>query len=96
MYHCAFNFPAVLYTLGKDQWPKLKAIHQKLAVDHRTKIRKTLAFSLFELAKILGPQLTESELVSVLFHFLKDVDSVKEGVLVTLPEFVEQLAPEKR
>ena len=41
------------------------------------KIRKTLAHSLFELAKILGPQMTETELLPVLFHFMKDVDEVR-------------------
>ena len=88
LYHCAFNFPAVLLTLGKEQWPELKGIYEKLVIDYRTKIRKTLAYSLFEIARILGPEIAETELVSVLFHFLKDIDSVKEGVLVTLPEFL--------
>ena len=59
--------------------------------DSRLKVRKTLAYSLFELAKILGPQMTESELVPVLFYFMKDVDEVREGVMVSLPEFVESL-----
>jgi serine/threonine-protein phosphatase 4 regulatory subunit 1 len=26
-YHCAFNFPAVLFTLGAQGWPKLTAAH---------------------------------------------------------------------
>ena len=56
--------------------------------DNREKVRKTLAYSLFELAKILGPQMTESELLPVLFHFMKDVDDVREGVMVSLPELV--------
>ena len=55
-------------------------------------MRKTLAYSLFELAKILGPELTETELISVLLHFLKDVPEVKEGVLVSLPDFMAQLS----
>ena len=62
--------------------------------DNREKVRKTLAYSLFELAKILGPQMTESELLPVLFHFMKDVDDVREGVMVSLPELVGQLEVE--
>ena len=59
--------------------------------DSRLKVRKTLAYSLFELAKILGESMTESELMPVLFYFMKDVDEVREGVMVSLPEFVASL-----
>lgn len=96
LYHCAFNFPAVLQTLGRDAWPQLKPIHETLVRDSRLKVRRTLAFSLFELAKILGPEQTESELLSVLFHFLKDSDEVKEGVIVSLPTFIAQLDSAQR
>ena len=94
LYHCAFNFPAVLLTLGPQSWPKLKPIHEKLVRDSRVKVRRTLAYSLFELAKILGPQMTESELVPVLFHFMKDNDEVREGVMSSLPAFVGSLTQE--
>ena len=56
--------------------------------DSALKNRKTLAYSLFELAKILGPQMTESELVPVLFYFMKDAEEVREGVMASLPEFM--------
>jgi hypothetical protein len=26
-YYCAFNFPAVLFTLGGKSWPKLKPLY---------------------------------------------------------------------
>ena len=92
-YHCAFNFPAVLHTLGASHWPKLKPLHEMLAKDPRWKVRRTLAFSLFEVAKIIGPQLTESELVPALFQFMKDVDEVREGINLTLPKFLSVLNP---
>ena len=94
LYHCAYNFPAVLLTLGAQAWPKLKDLHEKLVRDSRFRVRKTLAYSLFELAKILGPQMTESELLPVLFHFMKDVDEVREGVMISLPDLVAQLEPD--
>ena len=56
--------------------------------DSRVKVRKTLAYSLYELAKILGPDMTEQELIPVLFHFMKDVEQVREGVMVSLPKLV--------
>eukprot|EP00354_Favella_ehrenbergii_P004683 CAMPEP_0170460652 /NCGR_PEP_ID=MMETSP0123-20130129/6909_1 /TAXON_ID=182087 /ORGANISM="Favella ehrenbergii, Strain Fehren 1" /LENGTH=158 /DNA_ID=CAMNT_0010725589 /DNA_START=1888 /DNA_END=2364 /DNA_ORIENTATION=+ len=91
LFHCAYNFPAVLLTLGPSAWPKLKPLHEKLVRDSRLKVRKTLAYSLFELTKILGASMTESELVPVLFYFMKDSDEVKEGVMVSLPDFVANL-----
>ena len=33
IYHCAYNFPAVLLTLGPERWPDLKVIYKKLARD---------------------------------------------------------------
>ena len=96
LYHCAYNFPAVLLTLGAQSWPKLKNLHEKLVRDSRLKVRKTLAYSLFELAKILGPQMTESELLPLLFHFMKDVDEVREGVMVSLPDMLAQLEDDQR
>jgi serine/threonine-protein phosphatase 4 regulatory subunit 1 len=79
----------VLLTLGSTAWVQLKPLHEKLVRDSRLKVRKTLAYSLFELAKILGPKMTESELLPVLFHFMKDVDQVREGVMVSLPDLME-------
>ena len=96
LYHCAYNFPAVLLTLGAQAWPKLKPIHEKLVRDSRPKVRKTLAYSLFELTKILGAEMTESELLPVLFHFMKDVNEVREGVMVSLPQLVASLGAAQR
>ena len=55
-------------------------MHDILVKDTRFKVRRTLAFSLHEIAKILGPEITENELIPVLYHFLKDINEVKEGV----------------
>jgi len=96
LYHCAYNFPAVLLTLGPAAWPQLKPLHEKLARDSRVKVRKTLAYSVFELAKILGSEMTESELMPVVFYFMKDVDDVKEGVMASLPELVAALDEHQR
>lgn len=41
-------------------WDKgLKDIFDKLVCDKRTRVRRTIAFSLIEISKILGPELTE-------------------------------------
>jgi serine/threonine-protein phosphatase 4 regulatory subunit 1 len=71
-FHWAYNFPAVLVTLGREKWPELKRLYKILVKDNQWKVRKTLSYSLHEVAKILGPELTEEELLPVLDNFLKD------------------------
>lgn len=95
-YYCAYNFPAVLYTLGNKYWKKLKPLYDNLIKDTRWKVRRTLSFSLHEIAKILGPDMVESELMHVLFLFMKDIEEVREGVVLNLPKFIEALKPEQR
>ena len=76
-FHCAYNFPAVLVTLGKEKWPDLKRLYKILVKDNQWKVRKTLSYSLHEVAKILGPELTEEELLPVLENFLKDSGKIR-------------------
>lgn len=64
--------------------------------DSRWKVRRTLAFSLHEIARILGPEITEKELIPLLYHFMKDITEVKEGVSVNLPKFLKVLTLEQR
>jgi len=56
-------------------------VYESLVKDSRSKVRRTLSFSLHEIAKILGSEITEKELIPVLQHFLNDNDEVKEGVV---------------
>eukprot|EP00347_Sterkiella_histriomuscorum_P006427 403352815 len=95
-FHCAYNFPAVLHTLGPKSWEKLHKVYDQLVKDSRSKVRRTLAYSLHEIAKILGPEQTERELIHVLYHFLKDTDEVAEGAILNLPKFIQVLSPEQR
>ena len=91
-YYCAYNFPAVLLTLGKDAWHgRLKPLHTVLVGDMRWKVRRCLAYSLHECANILGSELTEKDLMPVLFHLLQDIADVAEGVLTNLPAILRVL-----
>ncbi|XP_061851071.1 serine/threonine-protein phosphatase 4 regulatory subunit 1 isoform X8 [Colius striatus] len=60
------------------------------------KVRRTLAFSIHELAVILGDQLTAGDLVPVFNGFLKDLDEVRIGVLKHLHDFLKLLHLDKR
>lgn len=52
----AFNFPAVLATAGRQQWPQLQPVHTALLQSQDPAVRRTLACSLHELASLLGPE----------------------------------------
>jgi len=62
-----------------------------MVTDMRWKVRRTLAFSIHECANILGPALTESDLLPILFHFLQDISDVAEGALQNLPSILKAL-----
>lgn len=69
---------AVIQAVGPEGWPRLKEAFRQLTTDLQWKVRRTLAFSLHEVAKILGREHTESDLVPVFDSFLKDIEEVEK------------------
>ncbi|XP_064238616.1 serine/threonine-protein phosphatase 4 regulatory subunit 1-like [Aotus nancymaae] len=94
--HCAYSLPGVALTLGRQNWHCLKDTYETLASDVQWKVRRTLAFSIHELAVILGDQLTAADLVPIFNGFLKDLDEVRTGVLKHLYDFLKLLHEDKR
>ncbi|KAK3581114.1 hypothetical protein CHS0354_033907 [Potamilus streckersoni] len=94
--HCAYNLPAVAYTLGRKNWHCIKNLYETLAADMQWKVRRTLAFSIHELAVILGDAITRRDLVPVFDGFLKDLDEVRIGILRHLADFLRLLQPNTR
>ncbi|GFR82145.1 serine/threonine-protein phosphatase 4 regulatory subunit 1, partial [Elysia marginata] len=94
--HCAYNLPAVAYTLGRQNWHCIKNLYETLAQDMQWKVRRTLAFSIHELALIVGEEITHKDLVPVFDGFLKDLDEVRIGVLKHLADIFKLLRPEVR
>ncbi|XP_005880833.1 PREDICTED: serine/threonine-protein phosphatase 4 regulatory subunit 1 isoform X1 [Myotis brandtii] len=94
--HCAYSLPGVALTLGRQNWHCLKDTYATLASDVKWKVRRTLAFSIHELAVILGDQLTAADLVPIFNGFLKDLDEVRIGVLKHLYDFLKLLHEDKR
>ncbi|XP_060601846.1 LOW QUALITY PROTEIN: serine/threonine-protein phosphatase 4 regulatory subunit 1-like [Ruditapes philippinarum] len=94
--YCAYNLPAVAYTLGRENWPCIKNLYETLAADMQWKVRRTLAFSIHELAVILGEDITHRDLVPVFDGFLKDLDEVRIGILRHLADFLRLLHPDVR
>ncbi|KAN0028852.1 hypothetical protein ACTFIV_010716 [Dictyostelium citrinum] len=94
--HCAFNFPAVLYTVGSSRWPELKETYLTLVKDTNWKVRRTLSHSIHEIAKILGPAETKASLVQCFNLFLQDLDEVRVGVVRHFSGFLASLEPAQR
>lgn len=67
-----------------------------MVTDNRWKVRRSLAYSMHEVAKIVGPKMTESDLLPVMFHLLQDHAEVAEGVLNNLPEMLKVLGVDQR
>ncbi|XP_050588459.1 serine/threonine-protein phosphatase 4 regulatory subunit 1-like isoform X2 [Bombus affinis] len=95
-HHCAFSFPAVVLTLGRENWPYLKQAYQSLASANQWKVRRTLASSIHEIAVILGEELTITDLVPIYDGFIKDLDEVRVGILKHLATFLKILKPTVR
>ena len=95
-YHAAFNFPAVLATVGPERWDELSGCFAALAKDTKFPVRRTLAYSLHELAALLGPSLTEQSLLPALDAFLRDLDEVRYGVLKSFALLMRAITPAKR
>ena len=66
-------------------------------VSHQSRrARRCLAYSLHELGKILGHGIAEKDLLPAFEKFLRDVDSVRVGVLSNLANFLAELTPGTR
>ncbi|KAK0538009.1 hypothetical protein OC834_000581 [Tilletia horrida] len=88
----AFNFPAVVYTMGAQHWSRLKALHAELAQDYAVKVRRSLASSLHEIAKIIGPEGTQADLLPIFGRFLQDHENeIKTAVVDNIDVFLAQL-----
>ncbi|KAJ1307898.1 hypothetical protein OPQ81_001976 [Rhizoctonia solani] len=91
---CAFNYPAVVLTLGPKRWSRLSGYYTYLAEEswHTPKVRSTLAASAGEIARVIGPQAALKDIVPVWWICLSsDHQEVKAKALGALPLLLESL-----
>ncbi|KAL6051210.1 Serine/threonine-protein phosphatase 4 regulatory subunit 1 [Balamuthia mandrillaris] len=96
MTYCAFDFPAVIFTIGGDRWDEVKDTFLVLVKDYQWKVRRPLSHSLHEIARIVGTDITERDLLPVFEVFLRDINEVKVGVVRHVAEFLQLLSPTSR
>lgn len=94
--HCAYSLPGVALTLGRQNWKCLKTVYGNLAQNVQWKVRRTLAFSIHEIAHILGEKMASEELVDIFNDFLNDLDEVRIGLLKNISVFLSMVNSEAR
>ena len=96
-FYASLNFPAFIYVTGPNEWSRYRKLYLKLAQSQDPMTKKTIACSVHELARILGQQITECDLVDIVDRFLKESNAdVKNSVLKNLHIFLENVTPELR
>ncbi|KAH7914982.1 armadillo-type protein [Hygrophoropsis aurantiaca] len=94
---CAFNYPAIALTVGRTRWGELRALYLTLAQNRSVKIRRTLAASLGEMAKIIGPENAQRDLLGVWWDAMRcEEDSeIRIKAIESVPLFIEALGENK-
>lgn len=96
-FKCAYNFPAVMLTLGKQFWPLLHQHFLSLCNDLQSsvRVRKTMAKSVYQIALIIGSEQTTKDLVAPFVEFFKDIDEIKIEVVKQVTNFIKIVDPSK-
>lgn len=95
-YACAFNFPAVLQSIGRARWAALAPSYRSLSQDARWKVRRSLAASVHVVSELLGVDLAEQHTLPVLDAFLKDIDQVRFLAVQNLAGVLSLISPAAR
>jgi serine/threonine-protein phosphatase 4 regulatory subunit 1 len=94
--YCAFSFPAVVQVVGKERWREVDDAFATLLKDVQWKVRKSLAYSLHELAQVVGQDIAERSLAPAMELFFRDLDEVKFGVIQNADVFLKILGAQLR
>lgn len=89
---CAFNLPAVALTLGASRWAELRGLYTYLARSGASKVSQTLAASIGEVARIIGPEQSRRDLLYRWWDFVRGKDpAVRMKALEALDMFLQVL-----
>ena len=96
-YYASFNFPAFIWVTGKDQWHKFGKLYKKLTSLNDIPTLRSLSASIHEIARILGPEITNEELIPIADRFLKHSNGdVRMASLKNLHVFLAEVEDDKR
>lgn len=89
----SFNFPAVTLALGPERWYEISDYYHTLSKHENPRVRRTIAASVGEMARILGSQIAESDLLDIWQDMVHDAEDgvVRLKALTGLPQFAAAL-----
>lgn len=87
-YFCAYHFPAVVLTLGRQNWSVMCGLLQTLCNHGVEDIRQTMASSIYLIGLIIGRTLATQDLVPIYLRFFEEQDKVKVVALQNLCNFL--------
>lgn len=93
-HYCAYSFPAVLHTIGRERWREVRELYFTLVSSPVPVVKQTLAASLHEIAKILGDgTVVKNELIPIFEDMIQmqELESVQMGVIKHSAEFFKEL-----
>jgi len=93
---CAFTLPGVALTLQPERWPELRPAFDGLLHSQNAKVRQKIALGLHELARAVGPEHCQIDIVPGAEFILRDVDEVQRGLLPSLAELLRVLPSSDR
>jgi serine/threonine-protein phosphatase 4 regulatory subunit 1 len=97
LFYCAYNIPGILFILKGDSWSSLEELYTKLSKSQDVRIKKTLAYSIHEIAKLIGQEQSEDLLIKFVNLYLNDnLKEIKSGVIRHLHEFCAVISPDER
>lgn len=100
LYKCAYSFPSVLLAyyrkVSSKKWNDLKTVYMKFVNDQDPKIKKTIAHSFGEVAKILDPKISETEICPlILTMYNSNNQDIKKIIISILPEYLYSINDKK-
>ncbi|KAG9028845.1 hypothetical protein FRB95_006007 [Tulasnella sp. JGI-2019a] len=94
---CAFNFPAVVASMGASRWVELRSHYIGLTQHTAVKVRRTLAASIGEIARIIGEAHAHRDLTGVWWELVHDdTADVREKIIGCLDMYVAALPADDR
>ena len=94
-YYFAYNFPAILYCYGGENWDKLNKIYASLCNEKDPTIRRSIIASFHEVSNIVGQKITEEELLPIYENFLNSKDRFEKNFAIkNLPKILAHVSKE--
>jgi serine/threonine-protein phosphatase 4 regulatory subunit 1 len=94
---CAFNLPAVTLTLGKDRWSELREFYISLAQSDVMKVRRSLAASAGEIAKIIGVEHAQQDVLPMWLDAVRNEEAdLRLRAVECLGTLAQSLGPSDR